>query len=130
MVAEPVKYVDVESAVRDWARDTISSVGRRVFFGPNNKISTSQLVVSRIAGVDSECLIQFDVWPAANGGKAAAQSLAAELATAADKLSYYVSGNVLLKQAVVEQIRWQPDEESNAPRYIVEVTFSAWPLSN
>lgn len=129
MVAEHVQFVDVESAVRDWARDKVQSVDRRVFFGPNNQITTSQIVVSRIAGVDSDCLIQFDCWPSKTGGKAGAVAIALELATAADKLSHYVSGSVLLKQAVVEQVRWQPDEESNAPRYIVEATFSAWPNS-
>lgn len=129
MVAEPVKFVDVEKAVSEWARDNVPIVNRRVFFGPNNKISTSQIVVSRIAGVDSDCLIQFDCWPAVGGGKVGALAIAMQLATEADKLSYYATGDCVLKQAVVEQVRWQPDEESNAPRYIVEATFSAWPSS-
>lgn len=126
MVAEARTWVDVESAVRQWARENVTSVGSRVFFGANNKAAMPQIVLFRIGGPDDQCLIQFDVWA---GNKADAAEAAAELCTAADELSRYVAGNVLLKGAVVDGSRWQPDEESDIPRYIVEITFSAWAAS-
>lgn len=122
MVAEARTWVDVEAAVREWARDVVSSVDRRVFFGFNNKVEMPQVVLFRIAGPDDRCLIQFDAWAQ---GKAQAATVAAELATAADELSRYVHDGVLLHGARVEGVRWQPDEESDTPRYIVEVTFTA-----
>lgn len=126
MVAESRVWVDVESAVREWARDNVASVSRRVFFGANNKAAMPQIVLFRVAGPDDRCLIQFDVWAA---GKAQAAAIAAELCTAADSLSHFVESGVMLKGALVESSRWQPDEESDHPRYVVEVTFSAWSTS-
>lgn len=120
MVAEARQWVDVEGAVREWARDYVPAVGRRVFFAPTNNFP--QIVVSRIAGPDDRCLIQFDVWA---GLKAQAVDLAADLATAADALGRYTHDGVLLHGAVVDDVRWQPDEESDKPRYIVDVTFFA-----
>jgi len=122
MVAEPRTWVDVEGAVRDWTRDEVASVDRRVFFGFNIKGPVQQIVLFRIGGPDDRCLIQFDVWAA---DKAQAASIAAELATAADRLSHSVQGAVLLHGALVESVRWQPDEEGNQPRYVVDVMFMA-----
>lgn len=122
MVAEARTWVDVEGAVRAWARAALPGVAGRVFFGVNNAIADSQVVLYRVAGPDDDCLIQFDIWAAT---KAVAAGLAAALATAADGLSRYIADGVLLHGAVVESVRWQPDEESDAPRYIVEVTFTA-----
>lgn len=122
MVAEPSIWVDVESAVRDWARNAVASVNRRVFFGFNDKAAMPQVVVFRIAGPDDRVLIQFDVWAHT---KALAAATAAELATAADGLGRSVHGGVVLLGANVEGSRWQPDEQSDKPRYVVDVTFTA-----
>jgi hypothetical protein len=126
MVAEARTWVDVEGAVRAWARDEVASVNRRVFYGANNQAAMPQIVLFRIGGPDDQCLIQFDVWAKTKDQAAAA---AAELCTAADDLSRYVAGNVLLTGAVVDGSRWQPDEDDDIPRYIVEITFSAWAAS-
>lgn len=122
MVAEARAWVDVEIAVREWARDSVESVGRRVFFGVDNNAAMPQIAMSRISGPDSACLIQFDCWAK---GKAAAAALAAELATAADELSRYEHEGVLLHGADPFDLSWQPDEESNTPRYVVQVLFTA-----
>lgn len=122
MVAEARTYVDIESALREWARDAVTSVNRRVFFGPNNSAPFPQIVVFRIAGTDDRCLIQFDAW---GESKAQAAAVAAELQTAADQLSRYAHNGVLLHGALVEGARWQPDEESDQPRYIVDMTVMA-----
>lgn len=122
MVAEPRTWVDVEAAVRTWARANVPLAGTRVFFGFSNDAPLPQIALFRVGGTDDNCLIQFDVWAAT---KAQAAQAAAQLCTAADNLSHYVSGGVLLHGALVESARWQPDEESNAPRYIVDVTFFA-----
>src|SRR5690554_4645770 len=103
MVAEPRTYVDIESAVREWARDSVPGVERRVFFGANNHAAMPQIVLFRIAGPDDRCLIQFDVWAA---GKAQAAQMAAELATAADAIGRYTHDGVLLHGAAVEGVRW------------------------
>jgi hypothetical protein len=127
-IAEATTFIDVEGAIREWAREAVPSVQRRVFFFANDNIDTAQIVLQRIGGPDDDCLIQFDVWAAKKG---AAATLAAELATAADGLRRYIHGDVVLHGAAVEQIRWLPDqdaatpEERVAPRYIVEVTFTA-----
>jgi hypothetical protein len=125
VIAEPRTWVDVEAAVREWARDAVSAVNRRVFFGANNAAARPQIVLFRVAGPDDLCLIQFDVRAAS---KEAAASAAAELATAADGLSRFSYNGVLLLGATVDSIRWLPDEEmpvKDSARYIVEVTFTA-----
>ena len=119
MVAEPRVFVDVEGAVRAWAREALDT--DRVFFGPVSS-QGSQIVLFRIAGPDDRCLIQFDVWAST---KAGAAELAAELATAADAMSRYEHEGVLLHGASVLSSRWQPDFESDTPRYIVEAVFTA-----
>lgn len=124
-VAEPVTWVDVESAVREWARDSVGSIDRRVFFGAKNTAARPQLVLFRVAGPDDACLIQFDVW---GGTKAEAAAAAAELATAADALTRYRHAGVLLHDATVDSIHWEPDDTAATtpiPRYIVDVTFTA-----
>lgn len=140
MVAEARTWVDVEAAVRAWARDAVPSVERRVFYGYSRQVATSsQIAVQRIAGPDDACLIQFDVWgvgPDGRPNKTASARIAAELSTAADALGRYTfePGDdeedealpaVLLHGALVEHVRWQPDEESGAARYVVEATFTA-----
>ena len=122
MVAEPRTWVDVESAVRAWAREALPVLDDRVFFGVSNDADMPQVALTRIAGPDDRCLIQFDVW---GETKAAAAALAADLATAADALGRYTHDTTLLLGARVESVRWQPDEESDTPRYIVDVTFTA-----
>lgn len=122
MIAEPRTWVDVEGAIRAWARDAVVTSGGRVFFAANSKVTDPQIVLQRIAGTDDNCLIQCDVWA---GSKAAAAALAAELASEADALASYHFDGVVLHGAAVESIRWRPDEESNAPRYIVDITFTA-----
>lgn len=123
MVAEPRKWVDVESAIQAWARAVVTGADSRVFFGADNRAAMPQIVLFRIGGPDDQALIQFDVWA---DTKAQAATLAAELCTVADNLSRYEHEGTLLKGAVVEGSSWQPDEESNKPRYIVQATFSAW----
>lgn len=126
MVAEAREWVDVEGPVRSWARDNVASVARRVFTtGVNNRARFPQIVLFRIGGPDDQALIQFDVWA---DTKAQAAQTAAELATVADRLSGYEAAGVQLKGAVVEGSQWLPDEESNKPRYVVQITFSAWAM--
>jgi hypothetical protein len=122
MVAQPVVWVDVESAVRAWARDAVTSASRRVFFGRNNDLTGNQVVLHRVGGSDDRCLIQFDCWSSTKAGSA---SLAAELATEADALTRYEDDGVILHAAAVDAVRWLPDFESDSPRHIVDVTFVA-----
>jgi hypothetical protein len=126
MVAEAREWVQVQKIVQAWARANVASVDRRVFFGANNKAAYPQIVAFKIGGPDDAALIQFDVW--ANTETQAAQ-IAAELCTVADQLSRYEHEAGMLKGAVViDSGQWQPDEESNKPRYIVQIEFSAWGL--
>ena len=122
MVAEPRTWVDVESAVRAWAREALLVLDDRVFFGVSNDAAMPQVVLTRIAGPDDRCLIQFDVWAET---KVAAAALTADLATAADVLARYAHETTVLHGARAESVRWQPDEESDTPRYVVDVTFTA-----
>lgn len=122
MVAEARTWVDIEIAIREWARDTVTEAGRRVFFTANDKVDEPQIVIQRIGGRDDACLVQFDIWAA---NKAAAASLTTALLTAVDSLSRYEHDGVILLGAFIESSRWQPDVESNAPRYVVDVTFTA-----
>ena len=124
MVAEPRTWVDVEGAVRAWAREALPALSGRVFFGFNAAASPAypQIVLFRIGGPDDRCLIQFDVWAAS---KADAALTAAELATAADALRRYAHGGALLHGALIDSVRWQPDQESDQPRYVVDVLFTA-----
>lgn len=122
MVAEPRTWVDVDGALREWARDHVAGVGRRVFFGANVKAAYPYLVVSRIGGPDDRVLVQVDAWGSTQAQAAAA---ARELCDAADGLSRYRHNGALLHGARVESVRWQPDDESATPRYIVDLTVSA-----
>jgi hypothetical protein len=122
VVAEARIWVDVESALREWARDNVPSVDRRVFFGATDKAGLPQIAVFRIFGTDDNALIQFDAW---GKDKRQAAAVAAEIATAADELSRYVYDDVLLHGARVETIRWQPDEVSDRARYVMDVTVTA-----
>lgn len=127
MVAEPRTWVDGEAALRAWAREAMPALGGRVFFAYNDKAAQPQVVLQRIAGPDDRCLIQFDIWGAT---KAVAARTAARLATEADAIGRYTfepeaadEPSVLIHGALVESVRWQPDEESGAARYVVEATF-------
>ncbi|MBM4414902.1 MAG: hypothetical protein FJ035_01225 [Chloroflexi bacterium] len=122
MVAEPHTWVDVEDAIRAWGREALPDLEGRVFFGFSNDAALPQVVLTRIAGPDDRCLIQFDLWAAT---KAAAAAVAAELCTAVDALGRFTHEQTVLHGARVEQVRWQPDEESDTPRYVVEATFAA-----
>lgn len=122
MVAQPVTWVDVESAVRAWARDYVTSVARKVFFAVRTDLSYPQVTVHRIGGPDDNCLMQFDCWGA---NKAAAAQLAAEVATEIDALPRYATDTVILHGAAVDSVRWFPDPESDQARYIVDATFTA-----
>jgi hypothetical protein len=125
MVAEARTWVDVEGALREWARDSVPAVSRRVFFGVNNSADMPQIALFRIAGPDDRALIQFDCWSSRAQGKGVAQAVSAELASAADLLTRYTHAGVLLHGALVTGVRWQPDEESDDPRYIVELLVTA-----
>lgn len=122
MVAEPRTWVDVEAAVRAWARGAMPSVSGRVFFAFAERADLPQIVVWRLGGPDDRCLVQFDVWA---NTKAEAAGAAAELATALDGLIRYVGAGALLHGAVVIDARWMPDDTSDLPRYIVDATVTA-----
>lgn len=120
---EAKTWVDVESAIREWARDANTAALRRVFFEVSDQATFPQIRVQRIAGPDTNCLVSLHCYAS---HKASAASLAAEVATAADALSRYTHGGVLLHGAHVEQIRPVPDPEQPAKgRYVVDVTFFA-----
>lgn len=122
-VAEPRTWVDVEAAIREWARDTVTGVNGRVFFGAA-KAALPQIVLARLGGPDDSAFIQFDVW---GSDKAEAADAAAELATAVDALDRYVSDDAttILHGATVDGIRWLPDPDDDRPRYVVDATFTA-----
>lgn len=122
MVAEPRTWVDVESALRAWVRQALPSLDGRAFFGFSNDATLPQVVLTRISGPDDRCLVQFDCWA---DTKAESAQLAADLATAIDALARYVDGETVLHGARIDGIRWQPDQESDTPRYVVEATFTA-----
>ena len=120
---EAKTWVDVEGAVREWARDAATSAVRRVFFEVNDAAPFPQIRVQRVAGPDQDCLVTLHCY---GDYKATAASLAAEVATAADALGRYTHDGVLLHGARVEQIRPVPDPEQPAKgRYVVDVTFFA-----
>lgn len=123
MVAEARPHVDVEGLVRAWAREVLTSLSGRVFFGYSNDAALPQVVLAKVAGTDMDALIQFDCWAAT---KAAAATVAAELSEAADALGRYAgSGAALIGANVESDGRWLPDDESDTPRYVVEITFTA-----
>ena len=128
MVAEPRTWVDVEGALRAWAREVLPQIAGRVFFAYSTKAARDQITITRIAGPDDRALIQFDVW---GPDKASAAALASALATEADAIGRYTftpdaegEPSVLIHGAVVESVRWQPDEESGDARYVVEATYT------
>jgi hypothetical protein len=116
--------VDIESAVRQWARDA----GFTTFFGTNNSGSFPQVIVQRIAGPDDDCLVQFDVWGGQGAGKKQAADEAARLATELTGLSSFDHVGTRLHDARWTGTRWLPDPTSDRPRYIVEAVFTATAL--
>lgn len=124
-VAESHVWVDLEAAIREWARTAGLTVGGRVFFG-KAKAELPQIVLARLGGTDGDAFIQFDVW---GSTKADAADAAADLATAIDALDRYTTddGTVSLLGAVVDGVRWLPEPDTDRPRYIVDATFVAVP---
>lgn len=122
MVAEPRTWVDVEALVRQYLRDAVPELGRRVFFGADARAELPQAVVFRIAGPDDSALVQVDVWAAT---KAEAAAVATVVAGALDRAARFVHDGAVLVGASVDNIRWMPDDDSNLPRYIVESTVFA-----
>lgn len=122
MVAEPRTWVDVESLVRQYLRDNVPVLGRRVFFGADGRADLPQAVVFRIAGPDDAAMVQVDVWAATKADAAAA---AGEVAGALDRAARFRHDGAVLVGASVDSIRWMPDDDSNLPRYIVEATVYA-----
>ena len=122
MVAEPRVWADVEMAVREWARDAVASLGRRIFFSYSSDAVFPQVALRRIPSPDDACLIQFDVW---GDNKAQAAQYSSALATAIDGLSRFEYQNVILLGASVDSSGYIPDPENNKPRYIVQATFVA-----
>lgn len=118
---QPITAVDVELAVRTWARQE-GLADRRVFFGISNEAPFPQIIVRRLGGPDQSCLIQFDIWGA---NKAETADLAAELATACEHLVRFETSGVLLHGTSHPNVRWLPDPESDQPRHIVDVIFTA-----
>lgn len=118
MVAEAYIAVDVEKAVRAWAR----AQGFVAFFGVNNNGTFPQVVIQRVAGPDEDCLIQLDVW---GGTKAEAAAADAALRTALTALSSYDHDGIRLHGATDPSSRWLPDPNTDRPRYIVETSVTA-----
>jgi hypothetical protein len=127
VTAPAIPFTDVDGAVRAWARDTVPVVERRVFFAPNNKAPFPQIRVWRLPSVDEAALFQFDVW---GGSLQDAQDIANALANAAERLGRYTHGDTVLLGAVVERKSPQPDPESDRPRVVVDVTFTAVAVSS
>lgn len=123
MVAESRTWVDIEKALREWLKDALTGMGRRVFFASPSNAVMPQVVLFRIAGPDDECLMQFDVW---GSSKVQAAQAAAQLATTLDGLTRFEFEGVLLMGADVQSISWTPDEESTTPRYIVQALITAY----
>lgn len=114
MVAETHTAVDVEKAVRHWAR----AQGFTAFFGATDNMP--QVVIQRVGGTDEQARIQFDCWA---DYKAPAASLAADLASALTGLSSYDHDGVRLHGADWQATRWLPDPESDTPRYVVDAVI-------
>jgi len=122
MVAEPIKYTDVDSALREYARDNVPSVNRKVFFGIANGVSFPQIILWRIGGPDLRCTYQVDVWAPS---KAQAASIAAEFATAVDAICGEHVGDTILHGVRVADLRFSPDPDSDETRYILTLVVSA-----
>lgn len=118
-------FVDVEAVVREWARDNVTSVDRRVFFIASGDAPLPQIVVTREGGPDDAVKIVFTILGDNKKGTAA---VAVELATAIDALDRYENDGVLLCSGLVDSIGWAPNETAAklpAPRYEVKATFVA-----
>lgn len=123
MVAEPRTWVDVEGAAREWARDFVPSVDRRVFFGPQMNNVFPFVVVQQIGGPDDRALLQFEVFA---DTKMAAMSVLNELAGAVDRMTRYRHEGVILHGFSLPQGKtWLPDTASDKPRYILDVVVTA-----
>lgn len=118
-MVEPRTAVDVEKAVRQWARDA----GFTAFFGPTGNLP--EVVIQRVGGTDQQARLQFDCW---GTYKADAATLAADLATELTAVASYDHDGIRLHGAEWLSTRWLPDPESDTPRYVVEATFFATSL--
>jgi len=119
LVAERHQAVDVEAAVRAWARDVLDV---KVFFGVNQEADFPQVIIRRVGGADDRALIQFDCWA---DTKADAAAAAAQLCTELTGVGTVDYEGVRLHDALWLGTRWLPDEASDTPRYIVEAQFAA-----
>jgi hypothetical protein len=120
MAAEAAVFVDVDGALRQWTRDAVPSVNRRVFFGAG-KAALPQITVQRLTGRDEAAIYTFHVW--AEKHEQAAM-VAAELATAIEAIAGYTHDGVLIHGGAVQTIQNRPDPRSARPRFVVDATFA------
>ena len=141
--------VDAEATARNWVRNVAAIealVSTRVFFSvdvPYSKAAKAEWIVMTLTSHTFQpgdlglqlALIQFDCWsppPVSGGTKLKAATVALALVTAARQLSF---GNpititnpggptAVIAWADAQQMRWLPDPQVWAPRYVVDVLFA------
>ena len=128
-----VVFVDVEGAVRTWARANariVAQVAARSFFGVPDGGQLPLLTLRRVGGAPDAgeapvdvALISFECW---GRTKQEAAAVAAALKSAAESVAAGtpMGADVICYGASVELELWLPDPKTDRPRYVVDVAFT------
>lgn len=137
-MTDPITYGPVDEAVKQWLKDpAVSSVaavcGGRVYLAMPRSATLPVLLVTLVGGGPaargdlplSRYRLSFDAIAADRStASAIARALLGDLDTLGRDEPGYVAQGVYLGGADVLSMRWQPDPDSDTPRYIVDALIT------
>jgi Protein of unknown function (DUF3168) len=137
-MTDPITYGPVDEAVKAWLKDpAISDVaattGGRVYLAMPKSAALPVLLVNLIGGGPaprgdlplSRYRFSFDAVATDRAtASAIARALLADLDTLGRDEPGYIANGVYLGGADILGMRWQPDPDSDTPRYIVDALIT------
>ncbi len=136
-MTEPIRYGPVDEAVKEWIKtggtETNIQAAGNVFLAMPKSSPRPALLITMVGGGPvrradlplSQYRLSFDcIAVSRSGASAIARALAADLDLLGRNGPGFVAAGVYLGGADLVGIRWQPDPDSDVPRYIVDALIT------